>query len=150
MPSTEICLGISVEEMERMRHPQDVWQTTVYPLIGYKATKKEIFKIDNPLRFRRSDCTSWLRERNYPIPPKSSCIICPYQANAEWLDMKQNRPNEWKRAVRLDYSIRNSTHAGIKNPVYLHKSCIPLDKVDLGESQVSLDFRSECSGHCGI
>ncbi|WP_280522397.1 hypothetical protein [Planomicrobium okeanokoites] len=35
--------------------------------------------------------------------------------------------------------------------VFLHRSCLPLDEVDLNERQMDFDdFINECEGFCGI
>lgn len=63
--------------------------------------------------------------------------------------MKLKQPAEWQQAVTLDHQIRNSSRMGVRQPIYLHRSCKPLDEVDLGENQLEL-FDCECSGVCGV
>ena len=63
--------------------------------------------------------------------------------------MKRNQPNEWKRAVKLDHQIRDSSQKGVEQPIYLHQDCVPLDEVNLNENQLDL-FPGECDGLCGV
>ena len=146
-PKTEIWLGISIEEIERIKYPRYKWQTFVYPLCNYTVIKGEVQVTKFTKGFRRSDCQKWLADHNLSIPPKSSCFFCPYQSNHSWLEMKRNRPQEWDQAITLDKSIRNSLEKGVKNPIYLHRSCKPLNEVNLDENQQSL-FLNECDGVC--
>jgi len=148
-PHTEIWIGISVDEIQRLKQPRYKWQTFVYPLCNYTTTKEATTLVNYTARLNRNDCQHWLTVHHLPIPPKSSCIFCPYQSNRSWLDMKKNRSEEWDDAVQLDTKIRNSSQKGVHHPIYLHRSCTPLSEVDLQENQLDL-FECECEGFCGI
>lgn len=148
-PQTEIWLGITIDEMERMKFPRHKWQGHVYPFCDYKAVHNRSERLGGFPVLRRADCTHWLREQGFPVPPKSACFFCPYQSNARWLNMKKNQPNEWKRAVKLDQQIRDSSRKGVEQPIYLHQTCVPLDEVNLNENQLDL-FPGECDGLCGV
>ena len=67
---------------------------------------------------------------------------------------------EWADAVAFDRAIRSGHHGGINNAelrtlgAYLHRSCRPLDEVDLStpeeHGQLNL-FEIDCqSGVCGL
>lgn len=148
-PDTEMWLGISLEEIERMRYPRTKWLTYVYPFLNVKSKKNGHDKVPYTALFRRSDCVEWLKSHNFPIPPKSACIFCPFQSDHRWRELKLNQPKEWKKVVKLDEAIRDSTHKGVEKPIYLHRSGQPLKEVDLQENQLDM-FTSECSGVCGI
>lgn len=148
-PDTEIWLGITMEEMERMKYPRTKWMTFVYPFLNIKSKKGGHEKVTYTKLFRRSDCTQWLNENNFPIPPKSACIFCPFQSDHRWREMKLHQPDEWDKVIKLDERIRNSTRKGVAKPIYLHRSAQPLKDADLQENQLDL-FTAECSGICGI
>ncbi len=148
-PDTEMWLGITLEEIERMRYPRTKWLTYVYPFLNVKSKKNGHDKVPYTALFRRSDCVEWLKSYNFPIPPKSACIFCPFQSDHRWRELKLNQPKEWKKVVKLDEAIRDSTHKGVEKPIYLHRSGQPLKEVDLQENQLDM-FTSECSGVCGI
>jgi hypothetical protein len=128
-------MGISTDEVERMRTSDLKWTSNRYPLIE---------KMMN-----RLDCLAWLKRHGYPEPPKSSCTFCPFHSDHMWLDMKRNDPNSWDEAVEMDRLIRN--HPAFDDELYLHDSRTPLETVDLNENQLELDlFRNECHGYCGV
>lgn len=130
-------MGISTDEIERVKPSQVRWIINRYPLIE---------KLMN-----RLDCMNWLERSGYPVPPKSSCIGCPFHSDSTWLDMKRNDPKAWEDAVSVDKAIRNMPR--MRKEVYLHRSCKPLDEVDLNEDQLEFDFDgfgNECEGLCGV
>lgn len=131
-------LGISYDEVSRMKEPRHPWQNFRYPLIDMKM--------------RREDCLRWMKDHGYPQPPRSACVYCPYHSNKEWLHLKNNDPEGWNEAVRVDYALREvkAKSYGMRSVPYLHASRIPLDQVDFGEAQGELSFQNECEGHCGV
>lgn len=132
--SVEMWLGISTDEAQRMKPSRVKYISNVYPLIE--------------LMMSRSNCYSWLERNGVPIPPKSSCIGCPFHSNEEWLDMKTNRPAEWEDAVTFDEAIRNLPHRKILSDCFLHKDGVPLREADLSKT-LKRGFGNECRGFCG-
>jgi 3'-phosphoadenosine 5'-phosphosulfate sulfotransferase (PAPS reductase)/FAD synthetase len=132
-------IGISMDEIQRTRRNRDVWINNYYPLIEKNLN--------------RNDCLNWIKENNLPIPKKSACINCPYHDNKTWLDMKKNRPDDFAKAVEIDYAVREAE--SLKYPfdveLYTHRSLQPLDKVEFDPNKDQLDmFDEECEGICGI
>ena len=133
----ELWLGISLDEVERMK-PSDVkWLRNRWPLIEKRMT--------------RLACLRWLEANGFPLPPRSSCIGCPYHDDAFWRALRDEFPEEWQDAVEFDRMIRHLPR--IKGDVYLHRSLVPLDEVDLStpedHGQLTL-FIDECEGMCGL
>jgi len=133
LPHTEVWLGISLDEIQRMKTSTMSRITYNYPLIDNMMT--------------RSDCTSFFESVGFPTPPKSSCVFCPYHANSQWLDIKQNCKKSWDMAVLVDESIRNLKSFGVDDELYVHRSGIPLADAALN-SQQELFMCEE--GFCGI
>ena len=133
MPMTEMWLGITIDEIERAKISQLPRITYHYPLIDLKMT--------------RADCMRFFEERNFPIPPKSSCVFCPYHSNKNWKDIKDNHPKEWEKAVKVDEAIRDSSQRGLEEPIYLHRTCIPLERVQFADQ---LDMFMCEEGFCGL
>jgi hypothetical protein len=137
--------GISADEAVRMRSPKprEQWKRHVYPLCGVP---------DMMLgrTFNRAACVAWLAE-HYPERsiPRSSCIGCPFHTNAEWRDLKYNRPDEWADAIEVDEAVRDGK--GLTGQGFLHRSLKPLRVADLDDdpAQMSLGFHEECLGYCG-
>ena len=135
MPMTEFWLGITLDEIMRMKDSQLPRVTNVYPLIEK--------------RLRRSDCLKWLDSYGFPQPVKSACFFCPYQADSQWKRLKQRHPDTFKKAIQVDNTIRNSSKKGVREPIFLHRTRKPLDEVDF-ESQLDMFDESCDSGYCGL
>jgi len=133
-------LGISTDEIVRMKPSRDAWIENVWPLID--------------ARMSRQDCLRWF-EAAYPgrALAKSACIACPYHNDATWREMKVNDPASFRDAVKFDRAIRSKRLGQIKHAPFLHRSCKPLDEVDLRnlEDMGQLNFfNEECEGMCGV
>jgi hypothetical protein len=139
--------GISLEEIDRMSVPDTQWKVHIYPFCNYEVSKEETNKIDYGILKSRNDIIAWYNEKGLPVPPKSSCVFCPYQSEAAWYDMKVNHPSDFKAAVRVDRAIRNSSKKGIKQQVFLHESGVPLEDVVFKAGLPDL-WHGECSGNC--
>lgn len=142
--TVESLLGISLDEVERMKPSREQWITIRWPLIEKRMT--------------RHDCTLWLERHGYPIPPKSACIGCPFHGNAYWREMRDRRPDEWADACEFDDALRTmpprrGERGEISKNRFLHRRRIPLRDVDQTTSadagQGDL-FDEECSGTCGV
>lgn len=114
------------------------WQVNCWPLIEQ--------------RLSRQDCLRWLARHDYPFPPKSACIGCPFHSDAHWRRLRDSDPEAWADAVAVDRAIR-SGFRGIRGQVFLHRSAVPLDQADLSNAsdrgQLDL-WPSECKGICGV
>ena len=137
---TLICtqwFGISLDEVQRTRISQDTWCQYRYPLIER--------------RLSRGDCLTWMKNVGYPEPPRSACVMCPYHSDAEWLRLKKEDPDGFQRAVDFEFKLQVFDDAinTIKPlPPFLHRSCVPLDKVIFKGEETS--FNEECDGMCGV
>jgi len=132
-------IGISLDEVVRMKPNRETWITNRWPLIEEKMT--------------RLDCLNWMKRNGYPLPQKSSCIGCPYHNDAAWREMKMHRPDEWSDVVEIDKMIRSGVR-GTKEKLYIHRSLKPLDEIDFRSledmGQQVLEFGDECEGMCGV
>ena len=103
------------------------------------------------LKMARQDCLDWIKDNGYQKPSRSACIGCPYHSDAEWIDLKENSPEEFMQAVEFEKDInkRGTTYEG---KVFLHRSLRPLDEVKFknkSDKQINL-FEMECQGMCGV
>lgn len=138
VPVVEQWIGISLDEAIRIKPSFESWRINRWPLIERRMTRR--------------DCMAWLERHDYPIPPKSSCIGCPFHSDALWRRMRDRDPAAWADAVLIDRAIRTGLR-GIRGEVYLHRSAVPLDEADLTtlEDLGQLDlFANECEGMCGV
>lgn len=115
--SVELWLGISTDEMRRVKASPVKYITHRYPLIEKGMS--------------RNDCITWLVKNSIDIPRKSSCVICPFHDKKGWQEVK-SVPEDWDVAVDIDRKIRK-----MRPPfdLYLHSSCIPLEMIDLRTPQ---------------
>jgi hypothetical protein len=129
----EVWIGISMDEIMRMKPSRFWWQKNRWPLIEKKMS--------------RTDCLKWYEGKGFKIPVKSACIGCPFHDDAFWLDMKNNRPDEFKEAVQFDKDMRKH-NPKVKN--FVHRQCVPLDQVKFKEKEKIDLFNQECEGMCGL
>ena len=134
MKPTTLYLGISLDEIQRMKESRLPNITYEYPLIDNRIT--------------RSECISFLEDRSFHDVKKSSCVFCPYHNNTQWRYIKQNYPKEWKKAIKVDEAIRDSSKRGLNDQLYLHRTLKPIKEAYLQEDQEDLFMCEE--GYCGI
>lgn len=137
-------IGISLDEVRRMKPSRDPWAQNVWPLID--------------ARISRAECINWMESQGYPKPPRSACVYCPFHSNNEWRRLRDEEPEEFALAVQFEKDLQR-THTNIVSNgklvgvPYLHKSLVPLDQVDLStdteRGQMTL-WDNECEGMCGV
>lgn len=144
--------GLSFEELgraERVRRSisernRKQWCVAEFPLIQ--------------LEMRRGHCLRWLSDYGVPhTVERSACVFCPYKSNHEWQRLKLHDAAGWSRAVEIDGLLRVSSTKqarGMKNPQFLHRSCVPLGEIDFSTpeergDQGTMPFLAECEGMCG-
>lgn len=124
-------LGITLDEIERMKPSGRDWIENAWPLIDRRMT--------------RADVLAWLDRGGYPRPPRSACVFCPYRSDAEWRDLRDHDPDSWRQAVEFDAAVRDRGE-------YVHRSMTPLPMVDLttpeDRGQLALTTGDECEGGC--
>ena len=134
----ETLIGISTDEASRMKDSTERWNTNRWPLIERNMS--------------RTDCLRWMEKNGYPMPPKSSCIGCPFHSDAEWRRLRDHEPEAWADAVYLDELIR-APMSGMAGQQFMHRKMLPLAQVDLStdeeKGQVNM-FENECEGMCGL
>ena len=135
--NVEMLLGISQDEVYRVKKSRYHYVTHEYPLIDKKLTRK--------------DCLDWMEKFDYPIPQRSACFYCPYHSDNYWLWLRSNHKEDFNRAVEFDKQIRVRNKV-LRGTPYVHKSRKPLGEIDFDEKEnEQLDlFNEECEGMCGV
>jgi hypothetical protein len=140
----KVAIGISYDEVERMKPSQVPWAESHWPLVDLKMT--------------RDDCFAWMAKHGFPTPPRSACRFCPFHSDAEWIRLRDEEPEEFAQAVAFDEQLRYVSSlatgsAQLKGDVYLHSTLKPLRDVVFKDvpshAQVS-QFGNECEGLCGV
>jgi len=134
-------IGISYDEMQRMKVSKKPWVQHRWPLVEMKM--------------RRSDCLTWMKENGYPVPPRSACVYCPFHSNAEWRRLRDHEPEEFARAIDFEQKLQEVKRLtpNMKGVPFLHSSLMTLDKADISEKLNPLQqdlFQNECEGMCGV
>lgn len=134
----EMWLGITLDEVTRMK-PSDVqYITHAFPLIEL---------LDRP--WTRGMVMRWLQENGLEIPVKSACVFCPFHNRAGWRDIKLADNGNWQQALEVDDAIRHKRPGYV---CYLIPERIPLADADFrneeDHGQLSLWDSEECEGMC--
>ena len=141
-PVVQRLIGISLDEVQRMKDSRDAYAVNTYPLVDAGMS--------------RHDCRQWLKRNGYTEPEKSACVGCPFHSDAYWRDKKRNAPQEFAEAVAVDAQIRTGLHK-VQCEGYLHRSLVPLALVDFSSAEDNGQetlwgdaFGNECEGMCGL
>lgn len=131
-------MGISVDEVHRMRATGLRWVENWYPLVE--------------LGWTRARCLAWWEGKQLPPPPRSACVFCPYHSDREWLRLKREEPEAFEAAVQFERRLQESkAQTGLRAVPYLHASRQPLDQCDFDPHRDQVDlFGSDCQGMCGV
>ena len=128
-------IGISLDEMERMKKSPVKYIEHYYPLVLNRITIDQIvnwFKINH------------LREHG-----KSACLICPFHSDQYWRRFKKEFPSEFEEVCKFDDTIRN--YPNLKRKAYLSRHLKPLRDIDFSyEPSLSPDLIEDCEGLCGL
>jgi hypothetical protein len=133
-------IGISMDEIIRMKDSRESWIKHTFPLIDMKMTRK--------------NCLDWMKKNGYSEPPRSACTYCPFHSDDEWLRVKQNK-EEWEAVINFEEELQKTASKCelLKGVPYLHSSCKPISEINFvkkkGYKQLEL-FGNECEGMCGV
>lgn len=135
-------IGISWDEIQRVKESREPWMQNRWPLIERKMT--------------REDCKDWMLQNGYPEPPRSACTYCPFHSDREWKRLKTEEPEAFAEAVRVEKGLQDikGRSDNFKSVPFLHRSLVPLEEVDFRadyeKGQELLGFMNECEGMCGV
>lgn len=102
-------LGISLDEMQRVRTARRAWFQPRYPLI-----------FDVPKS--RGACIELVRMMGWPPAPRSSCWMCPHQSDDEWQALTMH---DRSKAINFEYEMQQRD-----SNLFLHSSCQSLHLVN--------------------
>jgi len=128
-----VLIGISRDEAHRAKPSRNTWQIHTFPLLD-KAMS-------------RGDCLAWMKRNDYPEPPKSSCLGCPFHSDQQWREIK-SVTDEWEDVIYMDKLIRNQPT--FNKAQYMHRSLMPIDQAPFNDDRQPDLFGNECEGMCGV
>lgn len=133
--TAEMFIGISTDEIHRVKPSKVRWIKHRWPLIEKKLS--------------RTDCIKYVEQTLGHTPPRSSCVFCPFHDDEEWLRVKNGPADEWQKVI--DIENRLNTLDKFKSKVFLHRARKPIDQVEFKIEDDQLDlFGNECEGMCGV
>jgi hypothetical protein len=128
-------IGISLDEIERIKDSSVKYIENYYPLIENKIRIDQII--------------NWFRENEMREPGKSACLICPFHSDNYWKVFKKQYPNEFEKACKFDDAIRN--YPNLKRQTFLSKHLKPLREIDFTQHpSLFPELIEECNGLCGL
>ena len=136
-------LGISWDEVQRVRVSDRPAIVNQYPLIDRRMT--------------RDDYHKWMADHGWSAP-RSACIGCPFHRNAEWRRIRDNDPESWSDAIEFDDTFRARWAEGlttIDGEPFLHDSRVPLRDANIDDQPAHVPslfdtmFGESCEGFCG-
>lgn len=126
-------LGISWDEVHRMRDSGNARFINEYPLIE--------------LRMTRAVCLEIVRAAGLPQPPKSACWFCPFHRKSEWADMRRDKPELFERAVELEKILTAKRAALGRDAVFMAAGGVSLS-VAIGDQPRLIEDDACDSGYC--
>lgn len=123
----ETWLGITTDEAHRLRDSDVAWMQYRYPLVELGMT--------------RQDCVNWLTSHGYPVPPRSSCVFCPFHSDPHWLELLLD-PIEREKILYAEKRIKNM------NPKFSLFKRAKSAKEFLQKKSTKEQPQEECSGFC--
>lgn len=138
-------IGISWDEWHRCKPSRDAWAQNRWPLIELKMT--------------RQHCLDWMKANGFKMPPRSSCVYCPFHSDSEWQRLKIEEPEAFAKAVKFERQIQKAkkNSDNFDSTPFLHRSCVPIDHVDFrsdfekGQMDIFGQGHAYCEeGMCGV
>ena len=136
-------IGISLDEVVRMKSSRERWVENRWPLIEKEMT--------------RHDCLRWMKSHGFPTPPRSACVYCPFHSDSEWRRLQKDEPAEFVRAVKFELQLQavKKISDNMNGVPFLHASLKPLGEVDFSTDVqkgpgMLHGFGNECEGMCGV
>lgn len=97
------------------------------------------------LMLNKVDCQEIIKKAGLPMPPPSSCYMCPNMPNEEWRGVRDNYPDDFVKACQLDEELRAADIDNGGSGVWLHHSRVPQRDADL-----SVEDRGDTSRQCAL
>ncbi len=82
----------------------------------------------------------------------SACVFCPLTSNKFRRLIRDRDPEGHARGCQVDRAIRlgdSVSRRGLNAEIYVHRTMIPLESVDLDRDEPEFDFMPGCEGYCG-
>ncbi len=122
-------LGISYDEIERIKSSSLPYVTSSFPLVDEKMT--------------RNDCLQLIRRAGLPAPAKSGCYFCPFNTEERWRYIWRNHRDLYLKAMRLE---EQSKHFPRQK---LHKLTLRVLRHDFRNTkEIAQNSEQPCGAYC--
>lgn len=133
-------IGMSLDEVSRMKEAKEKYLTNVYPLIECGFTRQDLIEF---------------MEEFYPGSPvgRSACFFCPFHSIQEWRDIRRQYPGLYEEAIEMERAMCRRDNG----PWFLYKGKYGLGleqamaRADLEGGELAIEpnqFENECEGMC--
>ena len=134
-------LGISYDEIHRMKDSPDKGIVREWPLIDLMLT--------------REDCRKIIADAGLPEAPKSACYFCPLLPASTFRSLAANEPELFEKAAALEDQMNlREIGKGRDKRVYLTPSGRPVRELANGQMTLMDQFldgkAEECEGTCFV
>jgi hypothetical protein len=128
-------IGISLDEIERIKTPSVKYIEHYYPLVENRVTIDQII--------------AYFENNGIREPGKSACLICPFHSFQYWSIFRRLFKSEFEAACKFDEAIRD--YPGMNKKLYLTRYLKPLRDVDFSQHpSLFPELIEECEGLCGL
>ena len=100
------------------------------------------FPLVHDVSMKRYEAIRLVESMGWGTPPRSACYMCPNLADAEWVEMKRDWPEDFEKACQIESELRQDDPH-----FWLHPSCTPLASVDF-DAQLTMFADRGCTGGC--
>lgn len=131
-------IGFAFDEVYRMKPSSQQYINFAYPLIDLKLDRDAV--------------NAYYTANGLPMPPRSVCNACFANGLETLREMHDNRPDDWQQAVRVDRAVRSLVQIGVKEPVFVSNTLLPLEQLAaqnfvLGDEKDQDNYSCD-SGYC--
>ena len=132
-------IGFGFDETPRISEPDVNYRYFRYPLIE--------------MGMDRQDVEDYYGKNGLPQPPRSVCVACFANSTQHYAEQHASGTDDFDRAVKVDEAVRDLSHCGVKHPVYVHRSLVPLRVMpdrnfEIGATAEERERNACTSGHC--
>jgi 3'-phosphoadenosine 5'-phosphosulfate sulfotransferase (PAPS reductase)/FAD synthetase len=131
-----VAMGISWDEVGRMKPSSVPYETFDFPLIDRRMT--------------RSDCARLIAAAGLPVPPRSACWMCPYTSRERWREMARSQPATFAQAVMFERAVNTKQLQADRPVLWLSDALRPLDEAINTDQPVLFELEASCdvAGYC--
>lgn len=133
----EVLLGISIDEVHRMKAAPVRWVEHVYPLID--------------LRLTRAVCREIIEGAGLPVPVRSACYFCPLHASSHWRRLARGYPELFRRTLQLEAVLQRRHEAFLDGADIYIAGRVSLERAAEPEQPAFPGWEAaECEGVCFV